>query len=132
MSFGDILVAALLSSGVTVGALALLGATLRTTVTRIIGHQFDLALEREKSSLKRDEEQWKAALSAQRSRFDALQASLLAGMRARNEMLDKRRIEAVERIWATVIELRPLEMVHLAVRREVEGEAPEWCKIERQ
>ncbi len=73
-------------------------------------------MEELKSGLKLAEEKKKAELAAINSRADALQNNIFSALRERSSFLDRRRIEAVERIWATAVELRPLEQASVAAQ----------------
>lgn len=104
----DFLVSAAASS-VVVGAVVLLGKIFLTPVIeKWISHQFDRRLESTKSLLRQEEEKLKSELAAHERRLEALGAAALSALQSRNQVLDKRRIEALERLWNGVIELRPL------------------------
>ena len=97
-----------LASSTLVAAITALGLFLfRNAISRWIGHQFDAQLESVKAEHRRDEEKFKHDLAEQRHRLDALQGGALSGMAARNALLDKRRIEALEKVWSAVTYLQP-------------------------
>jgi hypothetical protein len=123
MNIGEILIAAASSSALTLAVLALVAAALRSTIVRSIGHQFDTALERTKSALKRDEEGIRAELAAQNARIEALVSDVLKAGSLRNELVERRRFEAIEGLWTAMLELGPLEVASAAARTVKMAEA---------
>jgi hypothetical protein len=66
------------------------------SVEKSVQHRFDEKIETLKSDLRTKE-----------TAISALQQAVLAGTFSRQALLDKRRIEAVERVWSTIVELGP-------------------------
>jgi len=116
MSLMELTITAAASSTIVVFAAGLVAWLFKAAVARWIQHQFDRPLEEFKSGLKVAEEAKKAELAAINSRADALQNNIFAALRDRSGVLDRRRIEAAERVWATVVELRPLEQASVAAQ----------------
>jgi len=71
-------------------------------VEKGVQHSFDLKIEAIKAELRRNEEKFKSDLRGRESEIDALRSSVLSGSAGRQSLLDKRRFEAVERIWKNV------------------------------
>jgi hypothetical protein len=89
---------------------------LRARIEKGIQHGFDRQIEAVRSELKREEEkvktdlqgrieELKAALQARDRELASLRDGVLSGRAQRQAMLDKRRIEAVERVWLAVSDL---------------------------
>lgn len=97
-----------LTTSTIVGAAGyLLGTAYKAKVEKSIQAGFDKKLEMLRSQLRTDEEQAKAALKRQDAEIEALRSGALAGLAARRAALDKRRLEAVEKIWTSVISHGP-------------------------
>lgn len=92
-----------LPSLLTSGALLVLGRllwpALKITIEKSLTSAFDERLERVRSDLRKQEEQNKADLRAQSLAIEELRRGPLATLNTRQAALDKRRLEAVERIW---------------------------------
>ena len=74
-------------------------------------HQFDEKIEELRSTLRRSEEQFKSQLQSDQSELFSLRTWVLGGAANRQALLDKRRFDAVERVWTTVIDMAPLKHV---------------------
>ena len=81
-----------------------MGTYYKAKVEKGIQHNFDEKLEALKAQLRRDEEQLKADLRARDDEIAALRSGALSGMASRQAALDKRRLEAIEKVWSTVID----------------------------
>jgi hypothetical protein len=81
-------------------------------IKRGVQHQFDEKIEDLRSTLRRSEEQFKARLQSKGTEISSLRAWVLSGAANRQALLDKRRFDAVERVWVTIIDMAPLK--HLA------------------
>lgn len=68
-------------------------------------HRFDAKLEKLRADFRRSEEQFKAELRKRESEISALRNAVLSGSANRQSLLDKRRFDAVERIWTAVHDL---------------------------
>ncbi|MGH1419315.1 MAG: hypothetical protein ACRBCJ_10705 [Hyphomicrobiaceae bacterium] len=71
-------------------------------VTKHAQHSFDAKLEELRAKLRTTEEQFKSGLRSKEDEITALRNSLLSGSVSRQSLLDKRRLEAVEKIWKAV------------------------------
>ena len=79
-----------------------------TTVEKSVEARFNEKLERLRSELKRSESQFQAQLQAKQAEIDAIRTGALSGLINRQALLNQKRIEAVEKVWGTIIELRKL------------------------
>jgi hypothetical protein len=82
----------------------IVGTYYKAKVEKRIQHNFDEKLEALKAQLRRDEEQLKADLRARDDEIAALRSGALSGMASRQAALDKRRLEAIEKVWSAVID----------------------------
>jgi len=80
-------------------------------IKRSVQHQFDEKIEELRSTLRRNEEQFKSQLQRRESEISSLRTWVLGGAANRQALLDKRRFDAVERVWTTVIDMAPLKYV---------------------
>jgi len=88
----------------------------KAVVEKGIQHQFSGALEELKSELRLQEEKLKATITAEQDHIRSLQQLVLSGMSNRNQALDKRRLEAIERLWKGIVDLQPLRSVALSTQ----------------
>jgi len=88
----------------------------KVVVEKGIQHRFNGALEELKSELRLQEEKLKAAITAEQDHIRSLQQLVLSGMSNRNQALDKRRLEAIERLWKGIVDLQPLRSVALSTQ----------------
>lgn len=90
---------------------ALLGlrAYIRAVAEKSVQHSYDARLESLKGEIRQSEERLKSELRNNESEIAALRDGALGGRASRLAMLDKRRLEAVERLWRAVTELAPLK-----------------------
>ena len=77
-------------------------------ITKGIQHDFDVKLENLRATLRTSEEQLKSDLRAKEAEIGTLRNSVLSGSAGRQALLDKRRFEAVEKIWTSVNDLAQL------------------------
>src|SRR5258708_5989109 len=108
MTASDIILSVLGSMGILALGGTAVGLVVKSLVEKGIQHKFDSALESYRSELRQEEDKLKSALAAEQSRIDALQRMVLSGMTSRNEAVDKRRLQAIERLWAAVVAMQPL------------------------
>ena len=100
------------SLGLTVAVSIILFASKNWIIARItkdVQHDFDVKLENIRAALKNNEEQLKSALREKELEIEALRTSVLSGSAGRQALLDKRRFEAVEKIWTAVNDFTPLK-----------------------
>lgn len=84
---------------------------LKAQVEKGVQHGFDRRLEEMRAELRESEERLKSDLRDRETEIASLRTTLLTGSAGRQAMLDKRRFEAVERIWSAVNEMAPLKML---------------------
>lgn len=85
--------------------------SIRSWFEKGIQHRFDIKIEKVKSEFKAIDTELQAELSRRENEIATLQNSVLASSTGRQELFDKRRFEAAERVWSAVIkmsELKPL------------------------
>jgi hypothetical protein len=76
-------------------------------LTRTVQHQFDQKLEGLRSDLRVAEERLKAELRVREAEITALRSGALSALASRQAALDKRRLEAVDQLWAAFNSLGP-------------------------
>jgi hypothetical protein len=94
-----------LSSLVAVGtpiALAIFRGGIADWITKGIQHDFDVKLETLRAALRTSEEQLKSDLREKEAEIGTLRNTVLSGSVGRQTLLDKRRFEAVEKIWTAI------------------------------
>jgi hypothetical protein len=80
-------------------------------ITKGVQHRFDVKIEEVRAELRKNEERFKSDLRDKESEISALRASVLSGSAGRQSLLDKRRFEAVERVWTAVNDLAQLKLL---------------------
>jgi hypothetical protein len=68
-------------------------------ISKGVQHGFDVKIENVRIELRNNEERFKSELRDKESEIARLRNSVLSGNASRQSMLDKRRFEAVEKIW---------------------------------
>jgi hypothetical protein len=102
---------------VTVAALLIYAAFLIAqfvfvkSVEKGIQYRFDGKIENLRAELRSNEERFKSELRTKEAEISALRDGVLSGRANRQALLDKRRLEAAEKIWAAVIALAPAKAV---------------------
>ena len=71
-------------------------------ITKGVEHDFNVKLENLRATLKTSEDQFRSDLRVKETEIDALRNTVLSGSAGRQALLDKRRFEAVEKIWTAV------------------------------
>lgn len=79
----------------------------RTRWEKALQAKFDAKLETVKSDLRREEDGIKASIKASEDKLAALRSGALANMAQREAELAKRRQQALEKLWSSVIEHAP-------------------------
>src|SRR5262249_35351847 len=74
-----------------------------------VQHKFNEQLEELRSDLRKNEEKFKADLQSKEAEIAAFRTSVLSGSANRQALTDKRRLEAVERVWAAVNDFAQLK-----------------------
>ena len=80
---------------------------LKTSIERSVQHRFDARLEELRADLRKSEEGLKSELRLKEGQITALRDGVLSGRAQRQALLDKRRLEAVDRLWAAFMALAP-------------------------
>jgi hypothetical protein len=78
-------------------------------VRRGVEHQFDIQIEEIRTKLHQTEEQFKSELRDKEAEITALRNTILAGSASRQALLDKRRFEAVEKVWTAINDFKQLK-----------------------
>jgi hypothetical protein len=81
-------------------------------ITKGVQHEFDVKLEKFRATLKTSEEQLKSGLREKEAEISTLRNTVLSGSANRQTLLDKRRFEAVEKIWTAVNDFAPLKSLY--------------------
>jgi hypothetical protein len=74
-------------------------------VSKGIQHHFDREIETLRTELHKAEEEHRSELRSREAEIAALRSTVLAGSAGRQALVDKRRLEAVERVWKAVNDL---------------------------
>jgi len=82
------------------GALWLLRKLIATRLTKSIEHEFNEKLERLRADLREADERLKADLRAKEAEISVLRSGALSAMASRQISIDKRRLEAIDQLWA--------------------------------
>jgi hypothetical protein len=88
---------------------------LRERIVRTVQFRFDCRLEEVRVELRKGEEELKSNLRAKEAEIAALRDAVLSGRMQRQALLDKRRIEAVEHTWSSIVALTPYKGVSSAM-----------------
>jgi hypothetical protein len=104
----------LLSTVSSTGLLVIIGWLSRNLIlTRLkasVQHEFDAKLVTLRADLRKGEESFKADLRSKDAQIEGLRNGALSALASRQAALDKRRLEAVEQLWAGIERLAPLKM----------------------
>jgi hypothetical protein len=103
---------ALLSLALTIGVPIVLFALRNFIVAWIskrVQYGFDTKIEELRTRLRTSEEQFKSDLREREAEITALRNNILSGSAGRQTLLDKRRFDAVEKIWTAVNDLAQLK-----------------------
>lgn len=84
---------------------------LPATINRALDHKLNIELEKIRFELHRSEESFKSELRRKEDQLAALRDGVLGGRAKRQELVDKRRIQAVECIWTAIQDLSPYKTV---------------------
>lgn len=95
--------AAITSSTATAILGIVIGTYYKAKVEKAIQHNFDAKLETLRANLRKDEEELRADLKAKGEQIAALRGGALSGLANRYTALDKRRLEAIDRVWTAVV-----------------------------
>lgn len=82
-----------------------------TRLTNAVRHEYDGKIESLKTTLRLNEESFKAELTAKESQIDALRSGALSGIVNRQAVLYDRQLKAVEQLWSAVISLSSAKFI---------------------
>jgi len=80
-------------------------------ISRSVQYRFDLKIEGIRAEIRQSEERLKSDLRDKEAEISALRNAVLSGSANRQTLLDKRRFEAVERVWTAVNDMAQLKAV---------------------
>lgn len=98
---------ALTSTALFAAVLWLSREAISARLTRSIQHDFDKKIESIRSDFRAAEERLKAQLREKEAEISALRGGALSVLASRQASLDKRRLEAVDQLWAAFNSLAP-------------------------
>jgi hypothetical protein len=84
---------------------------LKARIEKGVQHHFDRGIETVRAEFRESEERLKSDLRNRETEIASLRNNVLTGNASRQAMLDKRRFEAVERIWTAVNDLARLKHI---------------------
>ena len=116
----------------TTAALAIVGWLLRNWIsarlTKSIGFEFDKKLELLKSQHREIEERFRAELRVNETDIASLRAGAMAALSSRQIAVDKRRLDAIDQLWGSVILLnraRGISLMMSSLKYEAVAERAE-------
>lgn len=94
-------------------ALWLFRAVITTRLAKSVQHEFDNKLETIRADFRKSEELLCADLRSKEAQIAVIRGGAIAGLTSRQAALDKRRLEAVDQLWAAVTALAPLKVASI-------------------
>ncbi len=82
-----------------------------TRLTKSVEHEFNTKLESIRTKMRESEERLKTELRAKETEIAALRSGALTALASRQIALDKRRLEAIDQLWASVTALGPARTI---------------------
>jgi hypothetical protein len=79
------------------------------SITKGVQHRFDREIEKLRADFRQSEERLKSELRDKEAEIAVLRSNVLAGSAGRQALLDKRRFDAVEKVWTAVNDLAQLK-----------------------
>src|SRR4029077_8681731 len=102
----------LLLLNVAIGVLIFIGRNwIKARIEQSVRSGFEAKLEALRSDLRRSEEELKSELRSKEAEITALRDGILSGRAQRQALVDKRRLEAIDGLWAAFTTLAPFTMV---------------------
>ncbi|MET3119913.1 hypothetical protein AAKU64_004161 [Undibacterium sp. GrIS 1.8] len=98
---------ALTTTGLFAAAVWFAREAISARLARSVQHEFDGKLEGVRSEFRASEERLKAQLREREAEITALRSGALSALASRQAALDKRRLEAVDQLWAAFNSLAP-------------------------
>ena len=102
---------ALSTTSLLAGALWLLRKVIVTRLTNAVRYEYEKDLEALRTSLRKNEETFKADLKEKEAQIEALRSGALTAILTRRTSLYARQLQAVEELWNSVIALAPAKGV---------------------
>jgi hypothetical protein len=102
---------AITTTGLFAAALWLGRQLISTRLTTSVEHEFNKKLELLRADMRASEERLKAELREKEAEISALRTGALSALASRQAALDKRRLEAVDQLWASVTALAPARAI---------------------
>jgi hypothetical protein len=90
---------------------------LKAKIELKIKHEFELKIEDLRAEFRKREEEVKSELRSRETEISALQSALLSGRSQRLALVDRRRLEATEKIWKAISDLQPFRNMIAFMRR---------------
>lgn len=78
-------------------------------ISNSVQHRFNMEIEELRTELRKNEEHFKSDLREKEAEISTLRNSVLSGSASRQALLDRRRFEAVEKVWTNVNDLSQLK-----------------------
>jgi hypothetical protein len=103
------LLATITVSGLVSVAVFVIGTWIVARINAGVQHGYDTKLEALRAQLQRDHEATRDAIKTRDDQLAALRSGALANMAARHTSLDKRRLQAIEKVWREVTRQAPLK-----------------------
>jgi hypothetical protein len=117
----------LLLLNVAIGVLIFIGRNwIKARIEQSVRSGFEAKLEALRSDLRRSEEDLKSELRSKEAEITALRDGILSGRTQRQALVDKRRLEAIDGLWAAFTTLAPFTMVSNTDLRKLNGTASPW------
>jgi hypothetical protein len=88
---------------------------IKAWIERGVEYRFNSRLEELRADLRRSEEELKSQLRIKETEITALRDGVLSGRTQRQALVDKRRIEAVEKLWSGIVALTPYKGLSASV-----------------
>jgi hypothetical protein len=103
------------TTGLFAAALWLARKLIVARLARSIEHEFNAKLEALRTQFREGEERLRADLRAREAELGALRSGALSALASRQAALDKRRLEAVDQLWAAVTALAPARTIAMSM-----------------
>lgn len=103
---------AAITSSTSVAILSFLfGTYYKSKIEKTIQHNFDVKIESIKTHLRREEEKFRSEVKARDEQISAIRNGALSNLASRNSIIDKRRLEALDKIWSHAVSMSSLKVV---------------------
>lgn len=93
----------------------ILATLFKASIEKGIQNGMDIKIETIRSEFRKSEIELQNYLKSKEAQIEALRSSALSGLATRHAALDKRRLEATEKVWGTAIHLGQLKLAAKAV-----------------